>query len=41
MEETMKRELEEAVAMMNRANRAIDRLFNMEEGEGDEQHNAS
>lgn len=36
MEETMKRELEEAVTMMNRANRAIDRLFNTQEGEGED-----
>lgn len=36
MQEMMEREKAEAVAMMNRANRAMARIFNMEEGEGDE-----
>jgi hypothetical protein len=36
MEETMEKEKAEAIAMMIRANRAIDRLFNTEEREDDE-----
>lgn len=36
MQEMMEREKAEAVAMMNRANRAMARIFNVEEGEGDE-----
>lgn len=36
MEETMKREQEDALATLMRANRALERIFNMEEGEGDE-----
>lgn len=35
MQEMMEREMAEAIAMMNRANRAIDRLFNTQEGEND------
>ena len=31
--ETIDREMAEAIAMMKRANRAIDRIFNTEEGE--------
>lgn len=35
MQERMKRENEEAIAMLMRANRALDRIFNLEEeGEG-------
>jgi hypothetical protein len=37
MEETMKREMAEAMAMMIRANRAIDRLFNTEEREEEDE----
>jgi hypothetical protein len=33
MEETMKREQEEMLATLTRANSALSRLFNMEEGE--------
>jgi len=33
MEETMKREQEEALATLMRANRAIERIFNLEEGD--------
>jgi hypothetical protein len=38
MEETMKREQEEMLATLTRANSALSRLFNVEEGEeeGDE-----
>ena len=36
MEELMNQELNEAIATLNRANGALSRLFNMEEGEGDE-----
>jgi hypothetical protein len=34
MEETMKREQEELLATLTRANSALSRLFNVEEGEG-------
>lgn len=37
MQETMEREMQEAMAMMIRANRAIDRLFNMQEGEEEDE----
>lgn len=37
MKETMEREMAEAIAMMNRANRAIDRLFNAEEREEEDE----
>jgi len=37
MQETMEREMAEAMAMMIRANRAIDRLFNMQEGEEEDE----
>lgn len=33
MQETMKREQEEAIAMLMRANSALSRIFNTEEGE--------
>jgi hypothetical protein len=38
MEELMNQELNEAIATLNRANRALGRIFNIEEGEeeGDE-----
>jgi len=36
MEELMNQELNEAIATLNRANSALSRLFNIEEGEGDE-----
>jgi hypothetical protein len=36
MEETMKREQEELLATLRRANSALSRLFNVEEGESDE-----
>lgn len=36
MEDLMNQELNEAIATLNRANSALSRLFNMEEGEGDE-----
>lgn len=39
MQETMEREMAEAIAMMNRANRAIDRLFNTEEIEEEDDNN--
>jgi hypothetical protein len=37
MEETMKREQEEMLATLMRANGALSRIFNMEEGEGDDE----
>jgi diadenosine tetraphosphate (Ap4A) HIT family hydrolase len=37
MQEMMEKEMAEAIAMMNRANRAIDRLFNTQEGEGEDE----
>jgi hypothetical protein len=36
MEETMKREQEELLTTLTRANSALSRLFNVEEGESDE-----
>jgi hypothetical protein len=36
MQEMMEREMAEAVATLNRANRAFDRLFGTEEKEGEE-----
>lgn len=36
MQEIMEREIAEAIATLNRANGALSRLFNMEDGEGDE-----
>jgi hypothetical protein len=35
MEELMNQELNEAIATLNRANSALSRLFNTEEGEGE------
>ncbi len=35
MQETMKREQEEMLATLTRANSALSRIFNMEEKEGD------
>ena len=37
MEETMKREQEEMLPTLMRANSALSRIFNMEEGEGDDE----
>jgi hypothetical protein len=34
MEQLMEKEIEEAIATLNKANRALDRLFNTQEGEG-------
>jgi hypothetical protein len=36
MEEVMNQELNEAIVTLNRANRALSRIFGIEEGEGDE-----
>lgn len=36
MEDLMNQELNEAIATLNRANGALSRLFNMEEGEDNE-----
>jgi len=36
MQEMMEREMAEAIATLNRANRAFDRLFGTQEGESDE-----
>jgi nucleoid-associated protein YejK len=36
MEQIMEREIAEAIATLNKANRALDRLFNTTEGESDE-----
>lgn len=36
MQETMKREMDEAIAMLTRANNALSRIFNVEEGESEE-----
>jgi hypothetical protein len=36
MEEVMNQELNEAIATLDRANRALSRIFGIEEGEGDE-----
>ena len=35
MQEMMEREMAEAIATLNKANRALDRLFNTTEEEGD------
>ena len=37
MEELMNQELNEAIATLNRANRALSRLFNVEEGEEEDE----
>ena len=37
MQETMEREKAEAIATLNRANRALSRIFGIEEGEGDDE----
>ena len=37
MEELMNQELNEAIATLNRANSALGRIFNMEEGEGEDE----
>ena len=37
MQEAMKREQEEMLATLTRANNALSRIFNMEEGEGDDE----
>ncbi len=37
MQETMKREQEEMLATLMRANGALSRIFNMEEREGDDE----
>ena len=37
MQEIMKREHEEMLATINRANRALYRIFNIEEGEGEDE----
>lgn len=37
MKETMDQELAEAIAMLNRANGALSRIFNTEEGESDDE----
>ena len=36
MEKLMEREIAEAIATLNKANRALDRLFNTQEGDNDE-----
>jgi len=36
MEQLMEREIAEAIATLNKANHALDRLFNTTEGEGNE-----
>ena len=36
MEQLMEREMAEAIATLNKANRALDRLFNTQEGDNDE-----
>ena len=36
MEEVMNQELNEAIATLNRANRALSRIFGIEEDEGNE-----
>jgi hypothetical protein len=38
MQETMKREQEELLATLTRANSALSRLFNVEEGEKEDEH---
>ena len=37
MQETMEREKTEAIATLNRANRALGRIFNLEEEENDDE----
>jgi len=37
MEDLMNQELNETIATLNRANRAIDRLFGTQEGEGEDE----
>ena len=37
MEEVMNQELSDAIATFNRANRALSRIFGIEEGEGDDE----
>ena len=37
MQETMEREKAEAIATLNRANRALSRIFGIEEGEGEDE----
>lgn len=37
MEEVMNQELNEAIATLNRANRALSRIFGIEEEEGDDE----
>lgn len=37
MQETMKREQEDALATLMKANRALERIFNMEEGESEDE----
>jgi hypothetical protein len=39
MEQLMEKEIAEAIATLNKANRALDRLFNTQEGEGDNENN--
>ena len=41
MQEMMEREKAEAIRTLNRANRALGRIFNLEEKENDDEHNAS
>jgi diadenosine tetraphosphate (Ap4A) HIT family hydrolase len=36
MEQLMEKEIAEAIATLNKANRALDRLFNTQEGDDDE-----
>ncbi len=36
MEEVMNQELNEAIVTLDKANRALSRIFGIEEGEGDE-----
>ena len=38
MEQLMEKEIAEAIATLNKANRALDRLFNTAEGESDESY---
>ena len=37
MRDTMERELQEAIDMLNRANSALERIFNTDEREGEEE----
>lgn len=39
MQELMKREQEEMLVTINRANSALMRIFNVEEGEGEDENN--